>query len=149
MSGTMRINFRGFGDFAKSLDKFQEDFENKLLEAFRLAVIEVGEELIRLSPRDTGTFVNNWMTSNSKYPSKKRRDNPDPSATEAIEQLHAVANAITIESMRRGVRITNNTPYARVLEWVSSDQAPIGMVRVTEMQWERIFEEAARRAGLK
>lgn len=148
MSGTMNIKFKG-GDFVKSLDRFQEDFEQKLLEAFKAAVIEVGEELIRRSPVDTGNFANNWITANSKYPSKKRRDKPDPSATAALEELHAVANAMTLQTMRRGVTITNNSPYARVLEWGSSDKAPEGMVRVTEAQWADIFDRAAQKVGLK
>lgn len=148
MSGTMNIKFRG-GDFVKALDRFQEDFDRKLLEAFKLAVIEVGEELIRQSPVDSGNFTNNWMTANSKFAVKKRRDQPDPSAAAALEELHAVANGMTLESMWRGVTITNNTAYARVLEWGSSAQAPHGMVRVTEAQWAEIFDRAARKAGLK
>lgn len=148
MSGTMKIMFRG-GDFVKALDQFQDDFEAKLLEAFKAAVIEVGEELIRRSPVDSGRFVNNWMTANSKFPSKKRRNDPDPSATAALAELHEVAAGITLESMWRGVTITNNTAYARVLEWGSSNMAPQGMVRVTEAQWAEIFDRAARNAGLK
>lgn len=148
MSGTMDIKFRG-GDFVKALDQFQEDFEEKLLEAFRLAVVEVGEELIRRSPVDSGRFVNNWMTENSKWPSKRRRNTPDPSAAAALEELRSVAASMTLESMRRGVTITNNSAYARVLEFGSSAQAPEGMVRVTEAMWADIFERAVRKAGLK
>ncbi len=73
MSGAMRIKGGGLGDFMTSLDRFQEDFEEKLLVAFRLAVVEVGEELIRQSPIGTGRFVNNWMTANSKWGSKGKR----------------------------------------------------------------------------
>lgn len=83
---------------SKAMKRVHKNFEEKLLEAFRLAVVEVGEEL-RRSPVDNCRFVNNWMT----YDSKWRRNTPNPSDAAALEELRSIAADMTLESMWCGV----------------------------------------------
>lgn len=131
--------------FLGSLKQFERELDDKVLQAFKMAALEVGTRLIMRSPVDTGNFRNNWMTQLNDA-ATGRRDDPDPSASAAMAELQQVVGRLTLSDM---VTISNNSAYALALEYGHSGQAPVGMVRVTVAEWQYIFEAAARQAGLK
>ena len=108
--------------------------------SLREIIIEVGNSLIRMSPVDTGRFRGNWQMS---------IDAPPAGALSTLDPTGAEATArIAGESIlfRAGTTafIVNNLPYAIPLEYGHSDQAPGGMVRITQARFQQIVEEAIR-----
>nr|DAH87064.1 MAG TPA: tail component [Caudoviricetes sp.] len=93
-----------------------------------------------MSPVDTGRFRGNWQFSIAA-PAGGTLDTVDPTGAEATARI--VGDSI---EFRAGITafIVNNLPYAIALEYGHSDQAPGGMVRITQARFQQIVEEAIR-----
>ncbi len=87
-----------------------------------------------------GRFRGNWQFS-IDTPATGELDRIDPSGNEAIADLLAQVQALTIGQT---AYIVNNLIYAVPLEYGHSTQAPHGMVRVTLANFQRIVDEAIR-----
>jgi len=88
-----------------------------------------------------GRFRGNWQFSIDS-PAAGELDRIDPSGDEAIAELLALVQTLTIGQT---AYIVNNLPYAVPLEYGHSTQAPNGMVRVTLANFQRIVDEAIRK----
>ena len=87
-----------------------------------------------------GRFRGNWQFS-IDAPATGELDRIDPSGSQAIADLQAQVQALTIGQT---AYIVNNLIYAVPLEYGHSTQAPHGMVRVTLANFQRIVDEAIR-----
>lgn len=87
-----------------------------------------------------GRFRGNWQFS-IDAPATGDPDRIDPSGSQAIADLQAQVQALTIGQT---AYIVNNLIYAVPLEYGHSTQAPHGMVRVTLANFQRIVDEAIR-----
>ncbi|MCQ0168433.1 hypothetical protein DN388_15865 [Pseudomonas sp. S12(2018)] len=88
-----------------------------------------------------GRFGGNWQFS-IDAPATGELDRIDPSGSQAIADLQAQVQALTIGQT---AYIVNNLPYAIPLEYGHSTQAPSGMVRVTLDRFQGIVDEAIRK----
>lgn len=101
--------------FQGDIKKFNTGYEKRLETAFRKIVFDVGFFIIKASPVDTGRFRGNWQFTNDRPASGVvgiRDPTPELVATSGRFHLGDV------------VWVSNNLPYAQVLEDGHSQQAP-------------------------
>ncbi|MBJ2345577.1 MULTISPECIES: HK97 gp10 family phage protein [Pseudomonas] len=128
------------GSFSLQLAEFAKQAQEAVDASLREIIIEIGNSLIRMSPVDTGRFRGNWQMS---------IDAPPEGTLGALDPTGATATARIAEGsifFRAGTTafIVNNLPYAIPLEYGHSDQAPGGMVRITQARFQQIVLEAIR-----
>lgn len=128
------------GSFTLDIAKFAEDAKGAIDDAMREIIIEIGGNVIRMSPVDTGRFRGNWQFSIGAA-STGELDRLDKNGSAATAEL--VNGAIQFKAGETAY-IVNNLPYAIPLEYGHSDQAPGGMVRITLERFQRIVLEAVR-----
>lgn len=128
------------GSFALQLAEFAAQAEEAVDASLREIVIELGNSLIRMSPVDTGRFRGNWQFS-IDAPAAGTLSTLDPTGAEATARL---ADDSILYKAGETAFIVNNLPYAIPLEYGHSDQAPQGMVRVTQARFQQIVLEAIR-----
>lgn len=123
-SGNLKRGVR----YAKPLSKTERD------QNFYVNSLVTGQRYVG------GRFRGNWQFSIDS-PATGELDRIDPSGDEAIAELLAQVQALTIGQT---AYIVNNLVYAVPLEYGHSTQAPHGMVRVTLANFQRIVDEAIR-----
>ena len=119
------------GQFEIGLRKFAEKTELKINDVVRKIGLEVYSSVVMRSPVDTGRFRGNWNVSLANF---------DPSVSELTDKEGAasIANAtVSIAEYKGGsIYISNNLPYAQRLEDGWSKQAPVGMLRITAVEFQ-------------
>lgn len=119
------------GQFEIGLRKFAEKTELKINDVVRKIGLEVYSSVVMRSPVDTGRFRGNWNLSLAGF---------DPSVSELTDKEGAasIANAtVSIAAYNGGsIYISNNLPYAQRLEDGWSKQAPVGMLRITAVEFQ-------------
>lgn len=119
------------GQFEIGLRKFAEKTELKINDVVRKIGLEVYSSVVMRSPVDTGRFRGNWNISLANF---------DPSFSELTDKEGAasIANAtVSIAEYKGGsIFISNNLPYAQRLEDGWSKQAPVGMLRITAVEFQ-------------
>ena len=140
------------GQFEIGLRKFAEKTELKINDVVRKIGLEVYSSVVMRSPVDTGRFRGNWNVSLANF---------DPSVSELTDKEGAasIANAtVSIAEYKGGsIYISNNLPYAQVLEYGKygtgasatvkttrdgySIQAPYGMVRITVVEFQEMVNK--------
>jgi hypothetical protein len=128
------------GSFALQLEEFAEQAKEAVDASLREIIIEIGNSLIRMSPVDTGRFRGNWQMS-IDVPPAGTLNTLDPTGVEATARI---AGESILFRAGTTAFIVNNLPYAIPLEYGHSDQAPGGMVRITQARFQQIVEEAIR-----
>ena len=123
--------------FGSEVNNWGEDTLRKMTEATQKITLDVFNNVIRLSPVDTGRFRGNWQPSIGA-----------PVAGE-LEMLDPTGGTVTakvsgfVESVEAGdvIYLVNNLPYAQRLEDGSSQQAPNGMVKLTVQRFQPIADK--------
>lgn len=128
------------GSFALQLAEFAEQAKEAVDASLREIIIEIGNSLIRMSPVDTGRFRGNWQFT-IETPAAGTLSTLDPTGAEATARI---AGESILFRAGTTAFIVNNLPYAIPLEYGHSDQAPGGMVRITQARFQQIVEEAIR-----
>ncbi|WP_054898924.1 MULTISPECIES: HK97 gp10 family phage protein [Pseudomonas] len=128
------------GSFALQLAEFAEQAKEAVDASLREVIIEIGNSLIRMSPVDTGRFRGNWQFT-IEAPAAGTLSALDPTGAEATARI---AGESILFRAGTTAFIVNNLPYAIPLEYGHSDQAPGGMVRITQARFQQIVEEAIR-----
>jgi hypothetical protein len=128
------------GGFALQLAEFAEQAKEAVDASLREIVIELGNSLIRMSPVDTGRFRGNWQFS-IEAPASGTLSTLDPTGSDATARI--AGDSILFKAGETAF-IVNNLPYAIPLEYGHSDQAPQGMVRITQARFQQIVLEAIR-----
>ena len=129
-------------DFAADISKWVKKAKDRNDAFVAEFTQDVAEEVVRLSPVDTGFFRNAWVgeigTPNLDYL---------PDASQVSPSGVNPDIAIILSNARAGdvVYINNNAPYANRLEYGYSDQAPNGMVRITVAKADSIARNALRK----
>lgn len=127
--------------FQGDLEEFIRRFNSRMEAIGRDVVINVGRSVVQKSPVDTGRFRANWQHGFTS-PAVGVLDVMDRSGANSMTGITAGATANPI-----GVHfISNNLPYAQALENGSSQQAPLGIVGITAVEFKDIFNVAVRRA---
>ena len=128
------------GSFALQLAEFAEQAKDAVDASLREIIIEIGNSLIRMSPVDTGRFRGNWQMSIDAPPAGTL-STLDPTGADTKARIEG--DAILFRAGTTAF-IVNNLPYAIPLEYGHSDQAPGGMVRITQARFQQIVLEAIR-----
>lgn len=125
------------------------------LEAFRLKVEDVSENIVRQSildlftsivlqtPVDRGVLRNGWYVTFEQR-STQTPTRGAPAGNAPIERARSIMQSydFTVNT----VYFTNNLPYAQRIEFDGhSAQAPQGMVRINTARWNQIVENNIRR----
>ena len=99
--------------------------------AVRKITFELFSRVIMKSPVDTGRFRGNWFTQIGSVSSNVNHSLFDKSGSVALNQAGAIAAKIEAGDV---IYMSNSLPYAGRLEYGYSQQAPVGMVRVSIKQ---------------
>lgn len=105
----------------------------------RFATFQLFNAVQLRSPVDTGRFLGNWQFGKDTIPAGalSRLDTTGTLAQqEALRALSSPLGGVTY--------FVNNLPYARRLENGYSQQAPIGMVRISVREFSKYVREATR-----
>lgn len=140
-------------DFMDVINEWVEHTETVMDDILQTIVFKVGESVVRLSPVDSGRFRGNWQLSiDSTAGSSLVRYDKDGQST--INEIASRANSFTagqVAYIQNHVLYGNdleyglyNGPTSKVTDEGFSRQAPSGMVRITEMQFDSIVAEAVR-----
>lgn len=127
--------------FSSQLSAFAMQAEAAIDQVMRETINEVAQSVIALSPVDTGRFRSNWYYY-LEAPGREYR--PEIYTTYQVNNLDTVPK----QAARGTHYIVNRTPYGPFLERGSSDQAPQGMLVLTQLAFPDIVMNAARKAGL-
>ena len=106
----------------------------------RKVSIDMFSRVIRMSPVDTGRFKGNWQCTLDRA-AESATDARDPSG---LATADAMIDAVMAFPVGRVTYLSNVLPYAYRLEYEGwSNQAPIGMVRVTAREFDVAMQAAA------
>lgn len=120
--------------FGRDIEKFKNKTEEAATKIFRGTSLNLFGKILKRTPVDTGRLRGNWYSS-INTPSKT----VDGSG-EGFEQ--------TTDRAKLGdsLYLVNNLPYAKAIEdGHSQRQAPIGMVKITILEFEHIVAQQARK----
>lgn len=140
-------------NFDDVISQWVLNVNDKVDDILQTIAIKVGEMVIQMSPVDTGRFRGNWQLSiDSGASSSLNRFDQDGTAT--LRELTSKARTFTagqIAYIQNHVLYgydleygTYRGPTAKVTDEGFSRQAPAGMVRITEMRFLEIVNEAVR-----
>ena len=110
--------------FKGQIKKFNAKTEKATLLMFHGTAFALFGSIVKRTPVDTGRLRGNWQTS---------INTSDGSAP------------IIMAKLGDSIFITNNLPYAQVIESGSSKQAPSGMVAITAAEFTRVVAANARK----
>ena len=129
--------------FEQQLRRIEEDILRRQSQVVRKITMDVFNNVIQMSPVETGRFRGNWQVATGAAPTGTV-DLEDPSGNTVTAQV-----AGEVQGMEPGdvVYLVNNLPYAQRLEDGWSQQAPGGMVALTVQRFQPIAEAAIRAAA--
>lgn len=138
-------------NFMDVINQWVEETEVKMDDILQTIVLKIGENVVRLSPVDTGRFRGNWQLSiDSTISSSLTRQ--DLTGDNTLSEIAAIVRNFTagqIAYLQNHVLYghdieygTYNGPTPKVTEEGFSRQAPAGVVRITEERFLRIVNEA-------
>jgi hypothetical protein len=119
---------------ADDLKRFAELSIEKQDRVVKSSFIQLGNEMEFKSPVDTGRFKSNWIGAIGRI---------DDSTTNSTARNAVGELSLKLGAFRLGdvFYYTNSLPYAQMLEFGLSEQAPAGMVRLTARRWNKIVSD--------
>lgn len=126
--------------FSLDLARFAEKAGDKADLVIRKVGLELLSSVVLKSPVKSGRFRGNWQLGISS-PDLDTSNAPDKTGAGAINR-----GAAELLSYQVGptLYITNALPYANRLEDGYSKQAPVGMVKITVVEFQGIVKKAAK-----
>lgn len=123
--------------FELELDAFEEQIETERVEMMKKAASLLVRNLIDRSPVDTGRFRCSWVAASEAA----NRDIPTFTVDDGGEESKARVLA-ALSDLKPGQKfiISNNLPYALMLEYGWSGQAPQGVAEISVMEVEQELE---------
>ncbi len=128
------------GSFSSQLQQFAEETMEKADSIFKDVVMMVAGVIVRLSPVDVGTFRGAWRLSIDGYDTSVP-DTPDKEGGEVLARMLQEVGNLTFG---QAAYLQNNLPYSIPLEFGHSTQAPTGIVRVAQAQFQQLVQQAIR-----
>lgn len=129
--------------FGSDMKRFSGKTERKIEKAVRKISLDAFSEVILRSPVDTGRFRGNWQVGIGSAPSGVSSTTDKSGAATVAGTQAAVAGA----EIGDVVFLANNLPYAQRLEDGWSQQAPGGMVRLTQQRFQAIANKVFAQIG--
>lgn len=128
------------GSFTAQLQQFADETMEKADSIFRDVVMSMAGVIVRLSPVDTGNFKGAWRLSIDGYDTTVP-ETPDKQGGEVLARMLAEVGNLTFG---QAAYLQNNLPYAVPLEFGHSTQAPTGIVRIAQAQFQQLVQQAVR-----
>lgn len=128
------------GSFTAQLQQFADETMSKADSIFRDVVMSMAGVIVRLSPVDTGNFKGAWRLSIDGYDTTVP-ETPDKQGGEVLARMLAEVGNLTFG---QAAYLQNNLPYAVPLEFGHSTQAPAGIVRIAQAQFQQLVQQAIR-----
>lgn len=128
------------GSFTAQLQQFADDTMDRADSIFRDVVMSMAGVIVRLSPVDTGNFKGAWRLSIDGYDTTIP-ETPDRQGGEVLARMLAEVGNFTFG---QAAFLQNNLPYAVPLEFGHSTQAPTGIVRIAQAQFQQLVQQAIR-----
>ena len=126
--------------FEDVINRWVEEVEDDVKSILQTLTFKIGGEVVRLSPVDTGRFKGNWqLTIGAPATSSLLRY--DETGGIVLSDMQRVVRTLTPGQV---AYIQNTVEYGYDLEYGSSQQAPDGMVRITEAKFAILVNEAVR-----
>lgn len=125
-------------EFLDAINDWVEKTEKRIGDVLRTTTYLIGNELVTLSPVDTGRFKGNWQMT-IDMPTDHSLIRYDKEGNVVMDAMKRVIRELTPGQV---AYIQNTVEYGYDLEYGSSTQAPNGMVRITEAKFELIVKEA-------
>lgn len=127
-------------NFEDIINQWVEEVEVKTEDILQTSTYLIGKEVVTLSPVDTGLFKGNWQLTIGA-PTDHSLVRYDEDGTQVLSDMSRVVRTFTPGQI---AYIQNTVEYGYDLEYGSSNQAPDGMVRITEAKFQMIVDQAIR-----
>lgn len=128
------------GSFTAQLQQFADETMERADSIFRDVVMSMAGVIVRLSPVDTGNFKGAWRLSIDGYDTFVP-ETPDKQGGEVLARMLAEVGNLTFG---QAAFLQNNLPYAIPLEYGHSTQAPSGIIRIAQAQFQQLVQQAIR-----
>lgn len=128
------------GSFTAQLQQFADETMERADSIFRDVVMSMAGVIVRLSPVDTGNFKGAWRLSIDGYDTTVP-ETPDKQGGEVLARMLAEVGNLTFG---QAAYLQNNLPYAVPLEFGHSTQAPSGIIRIAQAQFQQLLQQAIR-----
>lgn len=131
-------------DFTLDIEQFVKKTKLDLRTVIRKIVLDVFVRVIVRTPVDTGRARGNWQTSLG-FPVTaqiSRRVHGKGDSAAPAGEASAVVGKFLMGDKDGDVYLSNNVPYIMFLEYGSSIQAPVGMVRITLAEYQAFVDNA-------
>jgi hypothetical protein len=125
--------------FSLDITAFCEKAKKNPETVMRAVSLKLFSAIIKSSPVDTGRFRGNWQTTGAT-PATGLISGVDPTGSKAV---NSAATYITNSPNWYEFTLTNNLPYAELLEYGWSKQAPVGMLRVNIARFDTLLNKEA------
>ena len=125
--------------FSLDITAFCEKAKKNPVTVMRAVSLKLFSARIKSSPVDTGRFRGNWQTTGAT-PATGLISGVDPTGSKAV---NSAATYITNSPNWYEFTLTNNLPYAELLEYGWSKQAPVGMLRVNIARFDTLLNKEA------
>lgn len=133
----MATNDRFRKEFGRLIAKQKANAE----QVVRKSALQIASGIIQMSPVDTGRFRGNWNVEMGRIDVSTGGDF-DKTGDAATAKAQAKLGEWKVGET---IYITNSLPYAQRLEEGYSQQAPIGMVKVTVAQFQSLVRAELRK----
>ena len=122
--------------FEKQLKKYLKVVKSTGTKEIRALSLEALKLVMRKSPVNEGTFRGNWQVGLNNINMSIEEDITNNASYGRFDRKAFDRGNQVVGSLKSGdtVNVSNALPYANRLEYGWSDQAPIGMVRVTKIE---------------
>ena len=129
------------GNFSLDLQAFAKQAGEHVELVIKKTALDVFSSLVQKSPVDTGRFRGNWQVgigsiNNNVNSSADVLKQHSPPNAENINKAQAALSKYTNQI----IYISNSLPYAQRLEDGYSKQAPVGMVRLTLIEFDTFIK---------
>tara|TARA_B100000795_G_scaffold36505_1_gene24069 strand:- start:577 stop:960 length:384 start_codon:yes stop_codon:yes gene_type:complete len=116
--------------FKLDLKNFNKKTTRITEQVFRGTVIGLFNKVVLRTPVKTGRLKKSWRPTINSPSKSSKKASPD-----------AIVTTVSKAKLGDSVYLVNNLPYAQKIEGGSSKQAPVGMVKVTVAEYQKIINE--------
>lgn len=131
--------------FRRSINDWIDGVTEGVENIVALTVTKAADDVVKLSPVDTGRFKGNWQATGNS-PAAQSLNNYDQSGGETRNSLRRQIYALSRDKSTKVIYLSNRLDYAQGLEFGSSNQAPNGVLGVVQARLGRYFAEAVQEA---
>jgi len=128
--------------FSKDINRFGRKLEKTAEAIFRGTSLDLLSRIVKRTPVDQGTARGNWQIGLNVAPSNEV-DTADKNGSNTIASGNGKLRAVKLGD---SVFVTNNLPYAGVIEHGGKNRRPHGMVKVTVAEYQNVVNANARKA---